>query len=463
MSMKHHINQLRFIQIILLSICVSISVYQCYFDLQTLFKDSNGQDLRIFMQFTHDFTLTGQMYYRPSAEGGEISSLFRPTSPVLKFPPAFALQLISFTNQIDNHQFYFFARVIMLISYCVACISLMVYIMKKWYASSPSRYQIFFFIALTTIVATSSDWLRMGIFMCNYEIPIFLLLVVSFFLLKKLPVLSGTIIGYAISVKIYPAFIAIFLAQQKNIRAFYGVFLGVVFFSFLGVLVFGAKENSYYFSEVLPVLLREKPAGIIDNLSLAGAILDIFGNTFLANATFLSTKLLFSALTIILYYRYPRSQKETLEWFSILLILMLIYLPNYWTQYRIFLFPACCIAARKASSPSATATLLLAFCIAAAIPDIHTWSNYLLSTQSDSYSTLTPTTEQLASAFNEGHLYKVMKLLAPYSPWSVFLYFLTKAKALVPFLLWFIVAHEIIQASSKKKDGDQPTSSNPEQ
>lgn len=144
MSMKHHINQLRFIQIILLSICVSVSVYQCYFDLQALFKDSNGQDLRIFMQFTHDFTLTGQMYYRPSAEGGEINSLFRPTSPVLKFPPAFALQLISFTNQIDNHQFYFFARVIMLISYCVACISLMVYIMKKWHASSPSRYQIFF-------------------------------------------------------------------------------------------------------------------------------------------------------------------------------------------------------------------------------------------------------------------------------------------------------------------------------
>ncbi len=448
------IRAFHIISAVLLLISSAISLYQCRVDLKSLLQDPSGQDLHIFMQFVHNFKETGQMYFRPNTDTGPLADLYRPTSPVLKFPPAFALQLYPFTQQLNNSSFYFYVRIIMLIGYGAACFSLMIYTLKQW--NSTSKYQIIVFLALTTTMATSSDWLRMGVFMTNYEIPIFCILTASFFSLKNCPTLSGALIGYAASVKIYPAFMMLFLSRENFKKQIFGFFLSLLFFSALAILIFGIQESYFYFTKVLPTTIKEKPANIIDNLSLAGAIMDITGNINAAGIAFLISRVAFSFTTIFLYSQHKYRQDRNLEWFSLLLTLLLINLPNYWTQYRVLLFPACCIAARRAATPTFTAMLLIMCCIATAIPDINSWSNYLANTYSPIDMQLI--SQNITAAYNNQHLWGAMLVIAPYSPWSVFLYFLTKMKSLVPFALWLMVSLEIIKPTRES----YTTSSNPE-
>jgi hypothetical protein len=436
--------------------CLAFSVSRCledlaYVDIAALSPIAGeagmvGADLRLYINTGSRFQATGQLYERPDREGESIADVYAPMAPVFKFPPAFQLQLLPIINSSDPEGLIRPIRMAMTAGYFLACLALVIHAGKILRRQQQPATRIVLFCTLAAIAATSSNGLQTGVLITNYEIPIFCLLTAAFFLYRKYPVLTACIIGYLASVKLYPAFMASLLLLGKNGRAIASCGLAALLVSAAGWLAFGAKENLFFYQQILPALLSEGVAPILYNASFGGAIFRFSQELGVSHAAFQGYRLAFLLLSCyVLARQFPKCQAYNIGVYALLMTLMLISLPNYWPNYLIMLFPAFCVAScRVAVRPGIVSTVLLLLCMASMAIDAHAW----LHTGSPAWlgSNTPPDAigNSIIAAANQGDTNKALFLFALHYPWTALLYCLEQAKFIVPAILWFFTAREIL-------------------
>lgn len=329
-----------------------------------------------------------------------------------------------------------------------------------------SSARISLFCTLAAITATSSYGLQTSVLITNYEITIFCLLTASFFLFKNYPKFAAIVIGYLASAKLYPAFMASLLLTHRDGKALVTFFLSVISFFAIGLLVFGQQENLYYFEKVFPVLLSEKVAPNLNNMSFGGGLFKFSKNLEFAQAAFQVYRFLFLSLTCFLLAKHHKNHTQnSIAVFAFLMVMMLMCLPSFWPSYLILLFPAFCVAIyRVVVCPSIVRTAILLTCIASMAFDMNTWT-FL---GAPGWLTGSAPPDELGNRIIETARHQSLGMavlvFACHYPWTVFLYFLEQITFIVPSILWLFTAREIMSPALPHTAPcpNQPISSNPE-
>jgi hypothetical protein len=417
-----------------------------------MIRHGDNGDLQIFIAAGNRLNNNGPLYNRPDPPTlPTVQSVYRPSAAVFKFPPAFQLQLKPFSGSQPTRAFFRNIRILMVIAYFAACVLIANNVLKQQEISERSTALLF--AAITAIIATSSDGLKLCIFLINYEIPIFFLLSIAFLLSRKKGIISGAIIGYLAATKIYPAYMATYFLATRDIKKLAAFLASIIFFCIAAYLVFGAQENSFYFREVFPTIMSEGVAQLYYNVSLGGMLAEVSGNLKAANTIFQILRLLFTIATaVILICNLPERSGERIEVFSILMVLMIISMPNYWQAYQVMLFPAFCIATKKVlMSPGITNSALLLLSIASMSIDINAWaSTTQLPWMADGLVQPGSPVANIMEKSDQLGLHATIIALTPYYPLTGALYYLAKAKSIVPYFLWCILAQEIITMKDKQ-------------
>lgn len=468
----HHSQANRLLVILaclLTLVCLAASINRCLqnlSDVEYLAEKGDatadprlGADMRIYISTVSQYLATGQLYVRPTHADETVASVYVPMTPISRLTPAFHLQLLPIAKSRNPEAFIKPLRFAMIAAYCLACLALIIHISRNMRNQNQSGAKILLFCTLSAIAATSNYGLQDAIILTNFEIPIFSLLIASFFLFHKHPRLTAIIIGYLASTKYYPALMASLLLTKWDKKTIATLFLTVLFFFAMGFLAFGQQENIFYFSQVLPVLLSEKVAPIMYNMSFGGAMFRFSQNLEFTQAAFQIYRFIFLGLSCFLLAKhYGNYSKSNIEVFALLMALMLICLPNYWQTYLFMLFPAFCVAIyRVVIYPSAPAVVILLICIASMAFDNGTW----LYLGAPAWLTNNAVTDELgnriAEAANHQNVPMAILIFARHYPWTVFLLFLEQIKPVVPAILWIFTAREIMSPADTQRKQPEST------
>ena len=152
-------------------------------------------------------------------------------------------------------------------------------------------------------------------------------------------------IAIAATAKIYPVFLLLYAAiLHSNKQRMYfvcGFIAGCFLLLSLTLYFFGKSELIYYLTTVLPILMKEHPIGIFENINLIfflfpDGITHIFAeNTF--TCIRFTTIALLSYITARALQKNPRNALDDTLLYSLLITSMVIFLANYWLQYEVLL------------------------------------------------------------------------------------------------------------------------------
>lgn len=455
---------------ILALVCSVLSINHCAKKLayiETLAKSSATPQLYTDFSFYVDaaqrYKKTGELYDRP-ADGETFASRYYPMAPVFKFPPAFQLQVLPIAEYWTPETLKSL-RLAMIIGYFLSCLALMANISLAIRKERASHTKKILFLTLASIIATSNPAFWDCILNVNYEIPIFCLLVVSFLLLSKHPRLSAAIIGYLAVTKIYPAFMASILLVTPKKKPAIAIFItSILLFSFATLFIFGSQEIIFYTKNILPVISREKVAPMLFSLSFGSELFRLTQNIDFARAAFQILRLTLLAISFFMLFKYHKTQQE-LNFFALLMTLMLICLPNYWVSYLIMLFPAFCVAIRRVIiHPDATGIIALFFCACLLLIESQSWMHFHTPAWLTDISRLDTIGSEIISAMGEGNGSLAALVFLRHYPVTAALYLLEQIKFILPITLWFFVVKEISSTAQQyiNATGTYPTSSNPE-
>lgn len=436
--------------------CLAFSVNRCVgllVNTEALARSTNaatagqvGSDMRMWLKAVSDYRESGELYQRPAHETETVASLYAPMTPRARFTPAFHMQLIPLAIIQEREPLIRILRAAMITGYFVACLALVASISRTMQKRRQSRARILLFCLLAGIAATSNYGFQDAVFITNYEIPIFAFLTASFFMLARHPLGAATIIAFLASVKFYPAFMASLLLTTRDKNVMAGFFLSGLCFFALGFFAFGLKENLFYWQDVLPVLLSEKIAPILYNMSFGGAIFRFSQDMDITQVAFQAYRFLLLVLTFILLAKKRRDlARSSAEIFALLMALMLICLPNYWQTYLIMLFPAFCIAIyRVVIQPGTAAIIALLICMASMATDNRSWLEIGAPAWINNSAAPDETGSRILEiARNQGENLALLAFAYHY-PWTAALYLLERIKFIVPAILWLFTAREIL-------------------
>lgn len=403
-------------------------------------------DFVFYINAGQRYQTTGQLYERP-AEGESIASRYYPMAPIFKFPPPFQLQILPFIKHWTPETLKWL-RIAMILGYFFTCIMLVVQCCAIMQQQKSSRIKIFLFLAFSGIIALLNPAYWDCILNTNYEIPIFLLLTISFFLLDKHTKLSAAIISYLALTKIYPIFMAstLFMAPRK--KQFTASFIvSALLILMFTLLAFGLQENIYYATRILPTLLSEKVAPMQFSLSFGSELFRLTQNLEFSRIAFQILRLTLLAISFYALIKCQHAQQK-MNFFALLMILMLICMPNYWISYWIFLFPAFCVALQRViTQPKIAEVSLLFLCALVTIIESQSWMHFHAPAWLSDTARLDAIGKQIISAYQQGDAFLACQIFIWHYPITTTLYLLEQMKLLVPFVLWLFVIKEIVRTA----------------
>lgn len=415
-------------------------------------------DFNFYVDAGKQYQETKQLYKRP-AQGETFASTYYPMAPVFKFPPAFQLQILPFVNHWTPETLRPL-RTSMIISYLAACLILITSICLTMNKHQQPITNIFLVFTLSSVIATSNPAFWDCILNANYEIPIFVFLTLSFFLLRKHPRLSATTIGYLAATKIYPAFMAALLLRTPTIKKTIPTFLlSTLLFSLIALALFGIDENIFYAKNIFTLLFQEKVAPVQFSLSFGSELFRLTQNLNFAQIAFQFYRFILLGISLLITIKY-RSASHDISFFALFITLMLICIPNYWLSYLIMLFPAFCIAIyRVIARPTSLGVSALLLCAGAILIESQSWLHIYAPTWFKDINQLDETGNKILTAIQQDKTTKASLIFLQHYPLTAALYFFEQIKFVIPAMLWAFVAREITSPAYRVA---QPTSSNPE-
>ena len=418
-------------------------------------------DFVFYINAGQRYQTTGQLYERP-AEGESIASRYYPMAPIFKFPPPFQLQILPLIKHWTPETLKWL-RLAMMLGYFFACLMLMAKCSATMQQQQYPHTKTFLFLAFSSIIALLNPAFWDCILLTNYEIPILCFLVISFFLLGRYPKLSAAIIGYLAVTKIYPVFMVSILLITPRKKLFITSFVAsVLLILTLALSAFGLQENIYYATHILPTLLSEKVAPMQFSLSFGSELFRLTQNLEFSRIAFQVLRLTLVGISSYTLIKYKNTQ-QGVSFFALLITLMLIFMPNYWISYWIFLFPAFCISTQRViTRPKTTEASLLFLCVLVTVIESQSWMRFHAPVWLNNTSLIDAIGSEINAAYQQGNTSLAYWLFLRHYPLTVALYLLEQLKFLVPIVLWFFVIKEITYTAKHSTNDTQPTSSNPE-
>jgi len=288
-------------------------------------------DFPIFLARAREFRETGVLY--PEARD---PAAWGPAAAVYKFPPTLAVLLLPFAVPGGEGRAIAGHRALQVLLY-VAAVALLLH------ACAPRRRATFVVLGLG--LALNFEPFFETLWRLQIETPLLALLALALAALgrgRDGPL--GAALATGAMLKVYPAFLAVYLVVRARGRAL-GIFaLTAALIGISSWIVIGSAENRAYWFNVFPTLLAEQPTAMTENVSPARYLQTLAGLDPLA-AKRTSQILSLAVLAISAWAagrwlgRRPPSARDGIA-FALFLPAMLLALPNSWVNYQLLLLPS---------------------------------------------------------------------------------------------------------------------------
>ncbi len=319
----------RTVQWVLLILLLLLSMARFGYEANKI-REGGFVDFPIFWSQAREFVHTGQAY--PSADN---LASFEPVAPVYKFPPFYIALLVPLARTGIGDQVYLYHWIAQLLLYlgsgylCLRAVrSARPVLCATLLAIMTLNFEPFF----ETLYGLQVETVLLALFAgCLFGVT------------RRKEALSGLMLSAAAMLKVYPAFLALYFVLRRRLNALLWVAIGGTLILLYSVAVVGAGEHTVYFGRILPFMLGENPDPIQTNMGI-GRYLQLLGMS-PANSKAWTRwiMLLPAALSCLLIYRSRDLSDRGLgraAAFSLLLPLLLLTLPNSWSNYQMLLLPA---------------------------------------------------------------------------------------------------------------------------
>lgn len=408
----------------------------CYFAYQVLaiFQNDNlGYDLAIFMDAARNFVNSGTLYDRTEP----LAQTYQAAAAVFKFPPPHQLPLLPLLKY-DTQIVFHCLTVFYVFLYAVTVYWMVSLAMKN--LPNKSVALVFVLVSMALVQSSFFD----SLLYLSAEIPFLFLIMLSFLLHKKAPVTSGFLVSLMALQKIYPGFMVVFFALNRQWKLMLGCLLGAACTVAISLVFLGTQEHLFYVTQLLPILLNESVIQKMTNRSLEWVLLDM-GMPLEPGHVTLATRLVIMAAMLWTARKLPTSSGHFL-FFAWVLVAMVLVLPNYWPNYFMMAIPA--LLALIASSMAERRFCLLGGVIALALLLQMTPNDFLYSSAITAYLHETlAANPAFANALAQagGQSRPLLPVFLEYSPALTAIYACTYANALALPALWLLCWRELLR------------------
>ncbi len=288
----------------------------------------------------------GELYTNPLRAGGPLDEM-GPTSPWFKFPPAY---LLAYMPWLPPEQWYELGwsdalgadvlRSLLIHLWQLHVVRYLLCLAACLWVLRPQQSTAFLIHgAIMGLLFTPFFESLYGLIFDNLLLSI----IVAMLCLSKTRwnTVSGFLVGIAAMLKLYPAVLCLWLLACCRRRAALWLLLACASLLLLSLLVFGIEPHRFYYFNLLPLLLNETSLTEPGNFSLGRFFVLLMDNDKQAMQVFAIFKnilLLLSAF--VLWQSRPASNRPDANAaikLSLAVSMLLLYLPNYWSNYQLVL------------------------------------------------------------------------------------------------------------------------------
>ena len=286
-------------------------------------------DVEIYYYAIDRFNNLGILYHRADGALATIEFLFRPSSPIYKFPPLYLAWVVPLHHWFNIDNFYIVYCLWQLLFYLLSAV-LLVLILKP-YAS------LKFLAMVTALIFILSFPFYEAMRATSVELLILCALLITYLTSDRFPRCAGILLAYIGMIKIYPAFMLLYFIARKQWKVIDGCIYGGLFFLLLSVALFGLQENFYYLTTVLPVLMNEPISLQGDNMNLIAGFKDYIGEENIRPLFLVLRTIVLCILAIVCLHKRLATKESHLLLFVFFMIIMQLLLPNYGYNYQVYL------------------------------------------------------------------------------------------------------------------------------
>jgi hypothetical protein len=316
-------------------------------------------DFPIFLDRAREFRESGVLY--PDAWD---RSAWEPAAAVYKFPPTFAVLLLPFAVEGGEARAIAVHRAVQVVLYALSVTLLLAVL-----APRPRRT----FVVLGLILALNFEPFFETLWRLQLETPLLALLAIGLAGLSRghaRPL--GAALAAATMLKIYPVFLATFLAVRARWHALLTFGFAAALIGVSSWIVIGSAETRAYWLGVFPALLRELPTASSENLAPARYLVTLGG---LGPDVAKRVAQVAAAIVLLVSLHVVRRRlgsappsPRDLAAFAWLLPAMLLALPNAWVNYQLLLLPSLLVLLAHALGPGRDARWVGLALVVASVP-----------------------------------------------------------------------------------------------
>ncbi len=159
------------------------------------------------------------------------------------------------------------------------------------------------------------------------------LLVSSHYFQQKRPYMAGVLLGIATAIKLTPAPLILYFLIKKNTQAVIGTLVTLTILTILAILLFGFPLTHYYYTQVLPELNSQVTQETLNMTYMNQSITALLGRFGIFGITNSLIRYLVCSFGII-FISLNRHKFSDLQLFSVLLVLITLFLPIFVWQHH---------------------------------------------------------------------------------------------------------------------------------
>jgi hypothetical protein len=317
------INAVRFLALFLLAI---ISFVAClhFFITSTHIAGESFGDMRIFVSAAFNYLHSGVLY---SADF-PLEETYKPIANIYKFPPLYVLDYVMWLGNADDvpPQFYTCYFWLNIVRY-----GLTIFLLSCFFVP---RHNPAWWAVVISLCLLASPFYE-ALYGLTFDNLLLFMLVLTFILLKfnqKWPV--AFLLSYVCLAKIYPFTLMLYFIFKRQWQVLIAIGIASVFWLLLSFIFTGFESHLFYYTKILPVLMREEIFMGEKNMSLLPLMIVKGIPKEFYNATLFS-------ITALISYLYNRDNVSSNDnnplYFGFIISTVILLVPNCWGDYQMLL------------------------------------------------------------------------------------------------------------------------------